>query len=85
MAVHDIDDANQLYGRMMECCDIERAIETGQFKTLADVLEAVKARAKNLNKELCSCNFFKGNRSKPFEAFELVAAQCEANLVKDKH
>ena len=85
MAIIDTDDANQRYGRMMECCDIEMAIESGQFKTLNDVLEAVKATAKNLRKELGECDFFKGSRSVPFEEFELVAAQYEANLVADKH
>lgn len=85
MAIRDIDDANQLYGRMMECCDIERAIESGQFKTLSDVLEAVKASAKNLETELGECNFFKGNRSVPFEEFDLIAAQYEADMVAEKH
>lgn len=85
MAVIDNDDANQLYGRMMECCDIEMAIESGQFKTINDVLEAVKATATNLQNELGECDFFKGNRSVPFEEFELVAAQYEADLVADKH
>lgn len=85
MAVIDNDDANQLYGRMMECCDIELAIESGQFKTIDDVLEAVKSSAQNIQKELMGCEFFKGNRSVPFEEFELVAAQYEANFVTDKH
>lgn len=85
MAVIDNDDANQLYGRMMECCDIEMAIESGQFKTIEDVLEAVKSSAQNIQQSLISCDFFKGNRSVPSEEFELVAAQYEANLVADKN
>lgn len=85
MAVIDNDDANQRYGRMMECCDIQMAIESGQFKTVDDVLEAVKATAKNLQKELGECEFFKGNRTIPREEFELEVAQYEADQVADKH
>jgi hypothetical protein len=85
MAVIDNDDANQLYGRMMECCDIELAIESGQFKTIEDVLQAVKASSQNIQQSLMSCEFFKGNRSIPFEESELVGAQYEADFVADKH
>lgn len=46
------DEADQLYGRMMEACDIESAIESGQFQTLGDVLAALKARSAHINGRL---------------------------------
>jgi len=48
----DARDAAELYGRMIEDCDIQMAIESGQFKSLDDVLVAVKGRAEHINKEL---------------------------------
>ncbi|HHP5493102.1 TPA: hypothetical protein ACSCYS_003501 [Aeromonas veronii] len=39
-------------GRMMECCDIELAIESGQFGSVENVLTAVKARASAIQGEL---------------------------------
>lgn len=39
-------------GRMMECCDIELAIESGQFSSVGSVLTAVKARASSIQGEL---------------------------------
>ncbi|MFK8773368.1 hypothetical protein [Aeromonas caviae] len=39
-------------GRMMECCDIELAIESGQFSSIESVLTAVKARASSIQGEL---------------------------------
>lgn len=60
MRILDKDDANQMYGRMMECCDIERAIESGEFKSLNDVLEAIKSRGAWVNKTLRDAGFFKG-------------------------
>lgn len=79
------DDVNQLYGRMIACCDIERAIESGQFKTLREVLDAVKASAEHLNSELLRHGFFEGGQSVPIEEFELSVAQYESNFIVSKH
>lgn len=46
------ENAHELYGRLMECCDISLAIESGQFKSLDDVLAAVTARASSINQQL---------------------------------
>ena len=46
------EDANELFGRMYESIDIQIAIKSGQFKTLEDVLSAVKARSSAIQKEL---------------------------------
>lgn len=56
-------DAAELYGRMIEDCDIQMAIESGQFKTLEDVLIAVKTRAEHINKELCTAGVLKPARN----------------------
>ncbi|MDR6397934.1 hypothetical protein ACTOWA_00465 [Herbaspirillum seropedicae] len=48
----DKQEANELVGRMNEDCDIQLAIESGQFKTLDDVLDAVKSRAAAIEKKL---------------------------------
>ena len=45
-------DRSEMTGRMYECVDIQRAIESGQFKTLDDVLTAVTTRSEAINKEL---------------------------------
>ncbi|GAB0154697.1 hypothetical protein MnBA_40970 [Marinobacterium sp. BA1] len=37
---------------MYECIDIQRAIESGQLKTLDEVLEAVQRRAESIDAEL---------------------------------
>lgn len=49
----------ELAGRMYECCDIEKAIQSGQFKTLDDVLEHVTERSSSINSVLF------GNAEKP--------------------
>jgi len=46
------EDANELFGRMYESIDIQIAIESGQLKTLEDVLSAVKARSNAIQREL---------------------------------
>lgn len=46
-----LSDAEQR-GRMYECIDIQRAIESGQLKTLDEVLEAVQRRAESIDAEL---------------------------------
>ncbi|MCM3581927.1 MULTISPECIES: hypothetical protein [Ralstonia] len=45
-------DIDQLAGRMYECVDVRRAIEGGEFKTLADVLAHVSERGSALNARL---------------------------------
>lgn len=50
------ENKNELLGRMMECIDIERGIESGQFKSLNDVLKAVKKRSQSINKALTTTN-----------------------------
>jgi hypothetical protein len=37
---------------MLECCDLERAIDSGQFTTLVEVLVAVRARALAISETL---------------------------------
>ena len=66
MFVKEKEEANQLYGRMMECCDIERAIEMGEFKTIQDVLEAVKSCSNHLQVEIRASGLFKSNRIVPY-------------------
>ncbi len=56
------DEANQLYGRMMEACDIELAIESGQFQTLGDVLAALKARSSHIEGQLQAAGLFPAPR-----------------------
>jgi hypothetical protein len=45
-------EAAEAAGRMYEDCDIQMAIESGQFKSLDDVLVAVKARSGSIDQEL---------------------------------
>lgn len=52
----------ELYGRMIEDCDIEMAIESGQFKTIEDVYTAVKARSECINQQLLGVGVFKPAR-----------------------
>jgi hypothetical protein len=81
MAISDNEDAHQYYGRMMECCDIERAIETGQFKTLQDVLAAVKLSANHLQTELKTFGFFENTHAISREEFYLARAQYELQMI----
>jgi hypothetical protein len=52
--MNDSSELHQLYGRMLECCDLERGIDSGQFTTLVEVLLAVRARALVINEELAN-------------------------------
>lgn len=54
----DPEEAAQFYGRMLESVDIERAIESGQFKTLDDVLVNVRARAAAIDANLRRAGFY---------------------------
>ncbi len=58
----DKNDASELYGRMMESCDIELAIESGQFKTVEDILSAVRARSLHINGQLLKVGAIDRNR-----------------------
>lgn len=53
---------DELAGRMYECVDIETAIESGQFKTVGEVLDAVKARSAAIDKTLREAGAFGGRR-----------------------
>lgn len=75
----DKDEANQLYGRMMEACDIELAIESGQFKTLDDVFQAVTVRAKHIEAELREAGV-KMARSLTMKQFAEAEKQVEQHL-----
>ncbi|WP_247391734.1 hypothetical protein [Ralstonia pseudosolanacearum] len=44
-----LNEVRELRGRLQECVDIERALESGDSKTLEDVLESVKARSAAIN------------------------------------
>lgn len=58
MLFSDPEEKVQFYGRMLESVDIERAIESGQFKTLDDVLTNVRARSAAINAGLIQAGFF---------------------------
>ncbi|WP_454912940.1 hypothetical protein [Variovorax gossypii] len=59
-ALSNPDEAHELYGRMLESIDIERAIESGQFKTLDDVLVNVRASAAAIDADLRRAGFYSG-------------------------
>ena len=80
MKVKSKEEADQLYGRMMEECEIQQAIESGQFESLSDVLDAVKSRSESFQKALSEFGFFDGVRSLSKEEYELIESQYDANL-----
>ncbi len=45
-------ERSELYGRMYECLDIQSAIESGQFKSIQDVLSAVIKRSRSIDLKL---------------------------------
>lgn len=45
-------EQDEFVGRMYECCDIEMAITSGQFKKMDDVLHAVRASSAAIEKKL---------------------------------
>jgi hypothetical protein len=47
-----------IYGRLVECCDVAMTIESGQLKTVEDVLKFVKERAKLIAINLKEEGFF---------------------------
>lgn len=48
------------YGRLVECYDVAIAIESGQLKTIEDVLKLLKVRAKLFANDLKNAGFFTG-------------------------
>ncbi len=72
MKVKSKEEADQLYGRMMEDCEIQHAIESGQFESLSDVLDAVKARSESIQKALSEFGSFDGVRSLSKEEYKLI-------------
>lgn len=52
LRVPDGNDKHEFAGRMYEALDIQLAIESGQLKTLDDVLQAVKDSAASISQLL---------------------------------
>lgn len=75
----DKQEADWMYGRMMEDCDIALAIESGQFTSLDDVLKAVNASASAIQAKL-EAEGMKFARSVSVEELEHVQASYEAGL-----
>lgn len=71
------DQVDEMYGRMSEACDLERAIESGEITTLDGVLHAVRARSLAISEALSSQGFIGGRRT-PSVQLELMQAQHEA-------
>jgi F0F1-type ATP synthase delta subunit len=65
-----------LYGRMMEACDIAHAIESGQFKTLAEVLQACEQSAEACSAQMKAAGV-KFARSLSQEEFAAIENTCE--------
>lgn len=74
----DKEEADQLNGRMMEDCDIQMAIESGQFKTLDDVLLFTAARAESIQAELRKHGYL--GRSITREEFEEAARSVDHHM-----
>ncbi|WP_408601363.1 hypothetical protein [Pseudomonas sp. PLMAX] len=71
------DDVDEMYGRMMESCDIAAAIQSGQLKSLDDVLSAVKKRSESISQAFSEGGLIGGRPVIHCER-ELVRAQLEA-------
>ncbi len=71
-------EISELAERMYECVEIQCAIESGQFKTLEDVLEAVKARSAAIKNRLRDAGAFDGVLT-PTE-FEEMARQADEQM-----
>lgn len=67
------NEIGELAERMYECVEIQCAIESGQFKSLEDVLEAVKARSVAIGNRLREAGAFDEVRS-------LIPAEFEEKL-----
>jgi hypothetical protein len=71
------DQVDEMYGRMSEACDLERAIESGEITSLEGVLKVVRARALAISEELSSQGFIGGRRAPDIQQ-EMLQAQREA-------
>lgn len=71
------DDVDEMYGRMMECSDIAAAIQSGQLKSLDDVLNALKKRSESISQAFSEGGLIGGRPVIHCER-ELVRAQLEA-------
>lgn len=72
----DRQELDWLYGRMMEACDIERAIESGQFTTLEEVLRAVQQSAEVYSARMKAAGM-KFARTLSQEEFAAIEVTCE--------
>lgn len=70
-------DIDEMYGRMMEANDIAAAIQSGQLKTLDDVLAATRKRSEAISRALVEGGMI-GDRPVAHCERELVRAQIEA-------
>lgn len=73
-------EIEELAGRMYECADIQMAIESGQFTTIEQVLEAVKARAEAINARLRDAGAFDGVRMLTQEEFSASLRAAEEHM-----
>lgn len=71
------DQVDEMYGRMSEACDIERAIESGQITSLDDALRFVRARSLTISEALSSQGFIGGRPAQNLQQ-DLMQAQREA-------
>ncbi|MDO5948068.1 hypothetical protein [Burkholderia cepacia] len=80
--VMDMSEAvkDELAGRMYECVDIRRAIESGEFTTIEDVLSFVIESAGKLESVLRGEGVFDGLRILTREEFEAKARDVEQYL-----
>jgi len=70
----------ELAGRMFECVDIQMAIESGQFTTIGEVLEAVKARSAVIDKILREAGAFDGVRTLTQAEFAEAKRQVDEHM-----
>lgn len=71
----------EMVGRMYECLDIQQAIDSGQFKSLEEVLEAVKARSAGIGATLREAGAFKGVRRLTASEFQEKVKEVDQHLV----
>lgn len=73
----DVADVEQMAGRMYECVDIQTAIESGDLKTIGDVLTFVAARSNAINQMLKNSGAF--NNVRRLTEAEFHAAETEVD------
>lgn len=72
------DQVDEMYGRMREACDLEMAIESGELRSLDDVLRAVRARSLAISEALSTEGFI-GGRVTRCPQQEMLEAQREVS------